>query len=109
MYDFKKLKQVLSIQKDRQKGISLDNAANNAYLCLADSTQKAVKCGFNSVSLEEIELLIESTWELITMEEDCEEESVNNYYTPFGERILNEEIIQMLLSAKNEKSKERIF
>ena len=109
MYNFDKLRQVLSMQKEQKVSLKRDNIANTAYLCLADTTEEALRYGLNSVSVEEIETLIESTWGLITMEEDCEEESVDNYYTPFGEKILNEEITHLLLKAKNKQSGEKIF
>jgi len=78
-------------------------------LCLADTLEEAKKAGFNSVDIKVIEALFESTWAITTMEETCDEEEADNFYTPFGEYVAMNELADLLLSTYAQNSGETLF
>ncbi len=109
MYDFKKLCLVLANTKEpHYNPEDFKHLSAASHLCLADNVKEAEKYGLNSVSLSDIDYLIESTWSLITMEED-DSELDNNLYSPLGEYEGTMETIDLLCSARSNFAKEKIF
>ncbi len=111
VYSFNKLIDV--IHKTRPQETEKDGRITRfAFLCWADNTAEAIAEGLNSVTIEEIDYLMESTWYgLKTMEEwEEDDDFVQNYTTPFGQRILSRELVGIALSIRPAVStKEKTF